>query len=114
MGAAQVKEAIDVASTAFDTWSLTTGKERHDMMLRWAQIMKENVDDLATIVTWENGKAFSEAKGEVMLGIAFTEWFAEEAVRTYGTTIPSPNRNERYVTIKQPMGVVGIVSPWSK
>ncbi|KAI8876772.1 aldehyde dehydrogenase [Backusella circina FSU 941] len=113
MGPSQVKEAINVASKAFDTWSLTTGKERHDMMLRWAQIMKENVDDLATIITWENGKAFKEAKGEVMLGIAFTEWFAEEAVRSYGTTIPSANHNERYVTIKQPMGVVGIVSPWN-
>lgn len=74
----------------------------------------ENQDDLANILTRENGKTFKEAKGEIEYGSSFFEWFAEEAVRNYGKTIPCPNPNQRTFTISQPAGVVSIVTPWSK
>ncbi|KAI7866914.1 Aldehyde/histidinol dehydrogenase [Mucor mucedo] len=113
MGAKETKEAIDVAAEAFKSWSQTTGKVRHDLLLKWYQAMMENQDDLATILTWENGKTFPEAKGEIAYAASFYEWFAEEAVRTYGTVIPSHMPNQRFLTIKQPVGVVGIITPWN-
>lgn len=114
LGAKETKEAIDVAAEAFKSWSTTTGKERHDLLIKWFRLMMEHQQDLATILTWENGKTLTEAKGEVAYGASFFEWFAEEAVRTYGTVIPSHLPQQRFVTIKQPVGVVGIITPWSK
>lgn len=114
MGAKETKEAIDVAAEAFKSWSQTTGKVRHDLLLKWYHAMMDNQDDLATILTWENGKTFPEAKGEIAYAASFYEWFAEESVRTYGTVIPSHMPNQRFLTIKQPVGVVGIITPWSK
>ncbi|CEP19758.1 hypothetical protein [Parasitella parasitica] len=113
MGSKETKEAIQVASDAFKTWSKTTGKERHDLLLKWYRAMMENQDDLATILTWENGKTLPEAKGEVAYAASFFEWFGEEAVRAYGTVIPSHIPGQRFVTIKQPVGVVGIITPWN-
>lgn len=114
MGAKETKEAIDVAAEAFKTWSRTSAKERHDLLLKWYRAMMDNQDDIATLLTWENGKTFTEAKGEVAYAASFYEWFAEEAVRAYGSVIPSPFPSQRYITIKQPVGVVGIITPWSK
>ncbi|KAG1320495.1 hypothetical protein G6F62_011306 [Rhizopus arrhizus] len=114
LGAQETKEAIQVAAEAFKSWSTTTGKERHDLLLKWYRLIMDNQEDLATILTWENGKTLTEAKGEVAYGASFFEWFAEEAVRTYGTVIPSHIPHQRFITIKQPVGVVGIITPWSK
>jgi succinate-semialdehyde dehydrogenase/glutarate-semialdehyde dehydrogenase len=114
MGATETKEAIDIASKAFKTWSQTTGKQRHDLLLKWYHALMENQEDLATILTWENGKTYAEAKGEIAYSASFFEWFAEEAVRTYGSVIPSHMPGQRFVTVKQPVGVVGIITPWSK
>ncbi|CAO3611805.1 unnamed protein product [Cunninghamella blakesleeana] len=106
-------QAINVASTAFQSWSKTTGKQRHDLLKKWYDAIMANQEDLATILTWENGKTLAEARGEVAYGASFYEWFAEEAVRTYGTVIPAPVSNQRYVTIKQPVGPVGIILPFN-
>ena len=114
MGAKETKEAIEVASDAFKTWSKTTGKQRHDLLIKWYQAMMENQEDLGTILTWENGKTFAEGKGEIAYAASFFEWFAEEAVRTYGSVIPNHVPGQRYITVKQPVGVVGIITPWSK
>ncbi|KAL1933168.1 hypothetical protein VTP01DRAFT_8846 [Rhizomucor pusillus] len=113
MDANDTKRAIQVASDAFKTWSTTTGKQRHDILKKWYDLTMENASDLATILTWENGKSLAEAKGEVVYGASFFEWFAEEAVRTYGDVIPSHIPNQRFITIKQPVGVVGIITPWN-
>ncbi|KAG0767448.1 hypothetical protein G6F57_004532 [Rhizopus arrhizus] len=113
LGAQETKEAIQVAAEAFKSWSTTTGKERHDLLLKWYRLIMDNQEDLATILTWENGKTLTEAKGEVAYGASFFEWFAEEAVRTYGTVIPSHIPHQRFITIKQPVGVVGIITPWN-
>ncbi|KAI8342243.1 Aldehyde/histidinol dehydrogenase [Blakeslea trispora] len=113
MGAKETKEAIQVASEAFKTWSQTTGKQRHDLLMKWYYAMVENQDDLATILTWENGKTLAEAKGEVAYAASFYEWFAEEAVRAYGTVIPNHLPGQRSIAIKQPVGVVGIITPWN-
>ncbi|KAI8643006.1 Aldehyde/histidinol dehydrogenase [Parasitella parasitica] len=113
MGSKETKEAIQFASDAFRSWSKTTGKERHDLLLKWYRAMMDNQDDLATILTWENGKTLPEAKGEVAYAASFFEWFGEEAVRAYGTVIPSHMPGQRFVTIKQPVGVVGIITPWN-
>ncbi|KAI8374457.1 Aldehyde/histidinol dehydrogenase, partial [Radiomyces spectabilis] len=113
MGAKETKEAIQVASDAFKKWSRTTAKERHDLLKKWYDIVMANQEDLATILTWENGKTIAEARGEIAYGASFFEWFAEEAVRSYGNVIPSPIPSQRYITIKQPVGVVGIITPWN-
>ncbi|KAI9020988.1 Aldehyde/histidinol dehydrogenase [Phycomyces nitens] len=113
MGTQETKDAIKHASNAFQTWSRTTGKTRHDLLKKWYDAVMENQEDLATILTWENGKTIGEARGEIAYGATFFEWFAEEAVRTYGTVIPSHMPSQRFVTIKQPVGVVGIVTPWN-
>ncbi|KAI9314130.1 Aldehyde/histidinol dehydrogenase [Dichotomocladium elegans] len=113
MGADETKKAINAAAEAFKTWSQTTGKQRHDLLKRWYDITLANTDDLATILTWENGKTYNEAKGEIVYGASFFEWFAEEAVRSYGDFIPSHIPSQRFITIKQPVGVVGIITPWN-
>ena len=114
MGAEDTKKAIDAASEAFKTWSQTTGKQRHDLLKKWYDLTMQNQEDLGTNLTWENGKPHAEGKGEVAYGASFFEWFAEEAVRSYGAVIPSHIPSQRFITIKQPVGVVGIITPWSK
>ncbi|RUS18853.1 hypothetical protein BC937DRAFT_88262 [Endogone sp. FLAS-F59071] len=84
-------------------------RKRHDIMKKWFDLINENKEDLATILTWENGKA----RGEITYGNSFIEWFAEEAVRVYGDVIQSPFRNQRFVVLKQPVGVVGVITPWN-
>ncbi|KAI0254726.1 succinic semialdehyde dehydrogenase [Lactifluus subvellereus] len=122
MGLEEVKEAIDAAGRAFTTWSRTTAKQRHDILMKFHHLMKEHEDDLARIITLENGKTLAEAKGENTYSASFIEWFAEEAVRTYGEHIPSSFSGVRNVVIKQPVGdypppalplPLSILTPWN-
>ncbi|KAI0677764.1 succinic semialdehyde dehydrogenase [Trametes maxima] len=113
MGLEETKEAIEAASRAFKTWSKTTAKQRHDILKKFYVLMQEHQDDLARLITLENGKPLAEAKGEHAYSASFIEWFAEEAVRTYGEVIPSSFTQLRNVVIKQPIGVVSILTPWN-
>ncbi|KZW04174.1 succinic semialdehyde dehydrogenase [Exidia glandulosa HHB12029] len=113
MGVAETKEAVDAAAEAFKTWSKTTAKQRHDILMKMYKLMMENNEDLARIITLENGKVLAEAKGENTYSASFLEWFAEEAVRAYGEVIPAPMTNLRSVVVKQPVGVCGILTPWN-
>ncbi|KAI0638700.1 succinate-semialdehyde dehydrogenase, partial [Trametes polyzona] len=112
MGLEETKEAIDAAANAFKTWSKTTAKQRHDILKKFYALMQEHQDDLARLITLENGKPLAEAKGEHAYSASFIEWFAEEAVRTYGEVIPSAISNLRNVVIKQPIGT-SILTPWN-
>lgn len=113
IGLAQTKQAIEAASAAFKTWSKTTAKERHDLLIKFYQLMKEHHEDLSRLITLENGKPLKEARGENEYSSSFLEWFAGEAVRTYGDVIPCPFPTTRNVVIKQPVGVVSILTPWN-
>ncbi|KAF8592725.1 succinate-semialdehyde dehydrogenase [Ramaria rubella] len=113
LGVAETKQAIDAAAKAFKTWSKTTAKYRHDILKKFFDLMIQNVDDLGTILTLENGKPLVDGKGEVVYAASFIEWFAEEAVRTYGETIPSPYPQTRNLVIKQPVGVIAALTPWN-
>ncbi|EGO02083.1 hypothetical protein SERLA73DRAFT_104368 [Serpula lacrymans var. lacrymans S7.3] len=113
MGLAETQAAISAAGKAFETWGRTTAKSRHDILMKLYALMQENHDDLGRIITLENGKPLAEGKGENAYSSSFIEWYAEEAVRTYGEHIPSPFTNIRNVVIKQPVGVVSILTPWN-
>ncbi|KAF8914354.1 succinate-semialdehyde dehydrogenase [Gymnopilus junonius] len=113
MGLAETKEAIEAAGKAFPAWSTTTAKYRHDILLKFFALMKEHHDDLGRLITLENGKPLAEGKGENAYSASFFEWYAEEAVRTYGEHIPSPFPGTRNIVVKQPIGVVSILTPWN-
>ncbi|KNZ76421.1 Succinate-semialdehyde dehydrogenase [NADP+], partial [Termitomyces sp. J132] len=113
MGLAETKEAIEAASRAFPAWSRTTTKHRHDILMKFYMLMKEHHDDLSRLITLENGKPLADGKGEMSYSASFIEWFAEEAVRIYGEHVPSPIPNFRNIVIKQPLGVVSILTPWN-
>ncbi|KAF8318265.1 succinate semialdehyde dehydrogenase [Clavulina sp. PMI_390] len=113
MGVADAKEAVEVASHAFKTWSKTTAKSRHDILRKLYDLMMENSDDLARIITIENGKTLAEAKGEATYSASYFEVRSEEAVRSYGENIPSAMPGLRNVVIKQPVGVCSILTPWN-
>lgn len=113
MGASETRRAIEAAQTAMATWRKHTGKERAAVLRKWFTLLMENQDDLAMIMTIEQGKPLGEAKGEVAYGANFVEWFAEEAKRAYGDTIPATARDKRIVIVKQPIGVVGAITPWN-
>lgn len=110
---AQVAEVIDAAHVAQKDWAQWTGKERAAVLRRWFDLMMANADDLATILTAEQGKPHAEAKGEIAYGASFIEFFAEEAKRIYGETIPGHQRDKRIMVIKQPIGVVASITPWN-
>lgn len=107
------REAIDAAHAAQPGWAALSAKERADLLKKLNRLMVENADDLATILTLEMGKPFKEARGEILYGASFIEWFAEEARRVYGDTIPGHTANTRITVIKQPVGVVGVITPWN-
>ncbi len=109
----QVKEAIDSANIAFKKWKKTSALERSNLLKNWFNLIKENINDLASIMVSEQGKPLKEAKGEVNYAASYVEFFAEEAKRIYGDVIPSPFPNSRVVVLKQPIGVVGIITPWN-
>ncbi len=106
-------KAIIAASYAFDAWSRAIAKERATILKKWYHLIIQNTNELAALLTAEQGKPFSEAKGEVHYGASFVEWYAEECRRTYGETIPSPVAKKRLLTIKQPIGVVAAITPWN-
>lgn len=109
----EVATAIDAAHAAQKDWAQWTGKERAAVLRRWFDLMMENQDDLGTIMTAEQGKPLAEAKGEVAYGASFVEFFAEEAKRIYGETIPGHARDKRITVIKQPIGVAASITPWN-
>ena len=112
-GAAETRRAIEAASRAFRGWRRRTAKERAGLLRRWFDLMMAHQEDLAVIMTAEQGKPLAESRGEIAYGAAFIEWFAEEARRVYGDTIPGPANDRRIVTIKQPVGVVACITPWN-
>ncbi len=109
----ETKKAIDDANNAFQAWKETTAKERSVILKKWGELITENVDDLAKIMTIEQGKPLAEAKGEILMGASYIEFYAEEAKRVYGDIIPDPRPGKRIVIIKQPVGVVGAITPWN-
>ena len=113
MGAGDTKEAIEKAHDAFQSWSKKTAKERATILHKFFQLMVDSADDLAIILTAEMGKPINEAKGEIIYGASFIEWFAEEGKRVYGETIPGHQNDKRILVIKQPVGVVAAITPWN-
>ena len=105
--------AIECAYNSFNSWKNKTGKERSLLIRRWHELILENIDDLSLIMTLENGKPMADSRGEITYASWFTDWFSEEAKRTYGKTIPSTVKGRRILTIKQPVGVCGIITPWN-
>ncbi|MDV6252855.1 NAD-dependent succinate-semialdehyde dehydrogenase [Vibrio sp. EA2] len=113
MGRSETSEAIKSAQVAFKLWKITLAGERSLLLKKWYQLIVENIDDLATIITTELGKPFEEAKGEVMYAASFVEWFAEEAKRAYGEIVPTHRSDSRIVTTQEPIGVVAAITPWN-
>ncbi|KAJ2464889.1 hypothetical protein GGI03_002972 [Coemansia sp. RSA 2337] len=113
MDASDVKLAISAATRAFASWKHTTGKERSQLLRKWLELILANKDDLARLMTLENGKPLAEAQGEVMYGASYIEWFSEEAKRGYGDIVPSPIPGSRALVMKQPVGVVAIITPYN-
>ena len=112
-GAKEAEHAIVAAAKAFPGWAAKTGKERAQLMRKWFDLIVANADDLAKLMTAEQGKPVPEAKGEVMYGASFIEWFAEEAKRVNGDVLASPATDRRLVTLKQPIGVCAAITPWN-
>ena len=110
---AETERAIAAADTARHEWAARTGKERAAVLRKWYDLMVANADDLGAILTAEMGKPLAEAKGEILYGASFVEWFAEEAKRVYGETIPGHQRDKRITVIKQPIGVAASITPWN-
>ncbi len=113
MGAEETRRAIQAADTAWPAWRGLTAGERAAILRRWNDLILEHQEDLALLMTLEQGKPLFEARGEVRYGASFVEWFAEEARRVYGDVIPSHVGNARLVVVKQPVGVVGAITPWN-
>jgi succinate-semialdehyde dehydrogenase / glutarate-semialdehyde dehydrogenase len=113
MTAADVRGAIEAASQAFPAWAALTAKERAAILRRWYELLMANQEDLATLMTAEQGKPLAEAKGEIVYGAAFIEWFAEEGKRLYGDVIPPHQADRRLLVLRQPVGVVAAITPWN-
>ncbi len=113
MGGAETRRAIEAANVAWPAWRAKTAKERSSILRKWYDLMMANQEDLAILMTVEQGKPLTESRGEIAYGASFIEWFAEEAKRVYGDTIPSPVADRRIVVIKQPIGVCAAVTPWN-
>ncbi|MFT7531186.1 MAG: succinate-semialdehyde dehydrogenase/glutarate-semialdehyde dehydrogenase [Gammaproteobacteria bacterium] len=113
MGADETRRAIDAANRAFPAWRSLSAKERANRLRRWFELMMQHQNDLAVLMTAEQGKPLAESKGEIAYAASFIEWFAEEGKRIYGDTIPSPIPDRRIIVIKQPIGVCAAVTPWN-
>ncbi|MDX1725138.1 MAG: NADP-dependent succinate-semialdehyde dehydrogenase [Pseudomonas sp.] len=113
MGRAETRRAIEAAERALPAWSALTAKERASKLRCWFELMMENQDDLGRLMTIEQGKPLSEAKGEIAYAASFLEWFAEEAKRIYGDTIPGHQPDKRIIVLKQPIGVTAAITPWN-
>ena len=113
MGQSETRRAIEAANRAWPAWRSKTAKQRSTILRAWHDLMLANVDDLALILTTEQGKPLAEAKGEILYAASFLEWFAEEAKRVYGDTIPTPATDKRIVVTKEPIGVCAAITPWN-
>ena len=113
LGPAQANAALEAANKAWPAWRTKTAKERGAILMKWFHLLHQHADDLARIMTAEQGKPLLEAKGEVGYAASFLEWFAEEGRRVYGETIPTTDNNKRYLVIKQAMGVCAAITPWN-
>ena len=113
LGAAEANAAIAAANRAWPAWRSKTAKERGAILMKWFHLLVQHADDLARIMTAEQGKPLAEAKGEVGYGASFIEWFAEEAKRVYGETVPASDPTKRVLVIKQPVGVCAAITPWN-
>ncbi|TDN63705.1 NAD-dependent succinate-semialdehyde dehydrogenase [Paraburkholderia sp. BL10I2N1] len=113
MGAQETRRAIEAAHAAWPAWRAKTGKERAKILRAWYDLMLANADDLALILTTEQGKPLAEAKGEIVYAASFLEWFSEEAKRVNGDTIPTPSPDKRIVVTKEPIGVCAAITPWN-
>ncbi|KAH8892170.1 succinic semialdehyde dehydrogenase [Thozetella sp. PMI_491] len=109
----EVTRAVAAAGRAFGSFRRLTGRQRSKILRRWYELMVANTEDIATLITWESGKSFEDAKGEAIYAANFLEWFSEEAPRTYGDTFPSTSLGVRALSIKQPIGVCGLITPWN-
>ncbi|HYM41311.1 MAG TPA: NADP-dependent succinate-semialdehyde dehydrogenase [Steroidobacteraceae bacterium] len=113
MGAAETRRAIEAAASAFPAWAAHTARERAAVLRRWFELMMANQEDLAALMTAEQGKPLAESKGEIAYAASFIEWFAEEGKRLYGDVIPPHQSDKRLVVIRQPIGVVAAITPWN-
>ncbi len=113
MGAAETRRAIEAAQAAFPAWAARTAKERAALLRRWYELLMANQEDLATLMTAEQGKPLAEAKGEIAYAASFIEWFAEEGKRLYGDVIPGHQPDKRILVLRQPVGVVAAITPWN-
>jgi succinate-semialdehyde dehydrogenase/glutarate-semialdehyde dehydrogenase len=113
MGAAETRRAIEAAEDALAVWRTTTAHEKAQVLRRWFELMMENKEDLALLMTAEQGKPINESRGEINYAASYIEWFAEEARRIYGDTIPAVSNDKRIVILKQPVGVTAAVTPWN-
>ncbi len=113
LGAAETKAAIAAAQQALPAWAGLTAKARGQLLRRWFELIMQHTEALAALMTTEQGKPLAEARGEVVYGASFVEWFAEEAKRGYGRTIPTTAASKRFVTVRQPVGVVAAITPWN-
>ncbi|WP_325892586.1 NAD-dependent succinate-semialdehyde dehydrogenase [Grimontia sp. NTOU-MAR1] len=109
----EIESAVSKAVEAQKAWAKQTAKQRSEILLRWFNLLMENQEDLARIMTLEQGKPLAESRGEVAYGASFIQWFAEEGKRTYGETIPTPLADRRIMTIRQPVGVAAAITPWN-
>jgi len=112
-GVAETRRAIDAAAAAFPAWAARTAKDRATLLRRWHDLMLANVDDLAVLMTAEQGKPLAESRGEIAYAAAFIEWFAEEGKRVYGDVIPGHQPDKRILVLRQPVGVVAAITPWN-
>jgi succinate-semialdehyde dehydrogenase / glutarate-semialdehyde dehydrogenase len=113
LGAAETRRAVEAANAAWPAWRALTAKQRATILRQWFDLIMANADDLALLMTREQGKPLAEAKGEIAYGASFVEWFAEEGKRIYGDVIPSPAADRRLVVLKQPIGVCAAITPWN-
>ncbi len=113
LGTAETARAVAAAEAALPAWRAKTAKERSALLRKWFELMMANQEDLARLLSWEQGKPLTESRGEIAYGASFIEWFAEEAKRVYGDVIPHDKQGRRLVVIKQPIGVVAAITPWN-
>src|ERR1700722_2337653 len=113
MGAEETRQAIEAADKALPAWRAKTAKERAVILRKWFDLMMANQEDLAQLMTAEQGKPLAESRGEIAYAASFIEWFAEEGKRIYGDVIPAHGTDKRIIVLKQPIGVCGAITPWN-
>ncbi len=113
MGAAEARRAIAAAAQALPAWAARTAKDRSTVLRRWFELILQHQEDLATLMTAEQGKPLAESKGEIAYAASFIEWFAEEGKRLYGDIIPGHQADKRILVLRQPVGVVAAITPWN-